>query len=369
MYLAPSKNIIMNKFKFYFILFSTLLVLFSSCNKDDDELAVTPLRDFGAQFKTDSIAIDKYLQTHYLNLESVTDIASVVNSADLIKKMPTTGTLPPSIFTLFNSPTLPRLLIKKIKKHDIIYSVYYLQFSEGDSAEKPCPLDEVLVTYRGTSLKSGTETQSTGQVEVINATEFENNPTNSKFTLSSTIAGWQEIFPLFGKGTFDETATGNGPNVYSNFGSGIMFLPSGLAYYNGSRTNIPSYSPLVFSFQLLNLKRIDNDGDGIFTIDEIVKNTDYSFTYSDSDGDGIVDFLDFDDDNDGFPTRNEIKKPTPFQGTSLYYPFNPIVDNPLTTDIDESEPKGIPDKSGDFSTPTRVRRHLDKTAKPPYTTY
>jgi hypothetical protein len=293
----------MNKFKFYFILFSTLLVLFSSCNKDDDEPAVTPLRDFGAQFTTDIDDIELYLSTHKLNSDII-DYAVNVNSSNLLIKCPSTDL---ARLSLLNENTSPKLLSKLVKKHDITYKVYYIQFQEGNAEEKPCPLDEVLVTYRGTSLKSGTETQSTGQVEVINATEFENNPTNSKFTLSSTIAGWQEIFPLFGKGTFDETATGNGPNVYSNFGSGIMFLPSGLAYYNGSRTNIPSYSPLVFSFQLLNLKRIDNDGDGIFTIDEIVKNTDYSFTYSDSDGDGIVDFLDFDDDNDGFPTRNEIK--------------------------------------------------------------
>ena len=303
MYLAPSKHIIMNKFKFYFILFSTLLVLFSSCNKDDDEVAATPLRDFDEQFKTDIEDIELYLSTHKLNSDII-DYAVNVNSSNLLIKCPSTDL---ARLSLLNENTSPKLLSKLVKKHDITYKVYYIQFQEGNAEEKPCPLDEVLVTYRGTSLKSGTETQSTGQVEVINATEFENNPTNSKFTLSSTIAGWQEIFPLFGKGTFDETATGNGPNVYSNFGSGIMFLPSGLAYYNGSRTNIPSYSPLVFSFQLLNLKRIDNDGDGIFTIDEIVKNTDYSFTYSDSDGDGIVDFLDFDDDNDGFPTRNEIK--------------------------------------------------------------
>lgn len=324
----------MNKFKFYFILFSTLLVLFSSCNKDDDEPTVTPLRDFGAQFTTDIDDIELYLTTHKLN-PNIVDFAANVNSSNLLIKCPSTDL---ARLSLLNENTSPKLLSKLVKKHDITYKVYYIQFQEGNTEEKPCPLDEVLVTYRGTSLKSGTETQSTGQVEVINATEFENNPTNSKFTLSSTIAGWQEIFPLFGKGTFDETATGNGPNVYSNFGSGIMFLPSGLAYYNGSRTNIPSYSPLVFSFQLLNLKRIDNDGDGIFTIDEIVKNTDYSFTYTDSDGDGIADFLDFDDDNDGFPTRNEIKKT---DGT--LYLFNEI-----------------PGCDGLATDPNRIKRHLIK---------
>lgn len=336
MYLAPSKHIIMNKFKFYFILFSTLLVLFSSCNKDDDEVASTPLRDFGAQFKTDSISIDKYLQTHYLNLDGITDIASVVNSADLIKKMPTTGTLPPSIFTLYNSPNLPRLLIKKIKKHDITYSVYYLQFSEGDSSEKPCPYDEVLVTYRGTSLKS--ETDVLTQELIVTETEFENSPVANLFNLGTVfVKGWPEIFPMFGKGVFDETATGNGPNVYANYGAGIMFLPSGLAYYQQSpQTNIPSYSPLVFSFQLLNFKRIDNDNDGILTVDELAVNSEGK--YADTDGDGIYDFGDFDDDNDGFTTRNEIKKP---DGT--LYLFNEI-----------------PGCDGFATDPNRIKRHLIK---------
>lgn len=303
MYLAPSKHIIMNKFKFYFILFSTLLVLFSSCNKDDDEVAATPLRDFDEQFVADSTAIYTYLTTHYLK-EGVTDYAQEVNSVDLIKTLPTTGTIPPSIYSLLNSPTLPKLLYKEvtIASHGMNtpYKVYYLQFREGDSSEKPCPFDEVLVTYRGTSLASGTG-------GTVSETEFDNSSIGIKFTLSATVSGWGEIIPLFGKGIFDETATGNGPNVYNNYGAGIMFLPSGLAYYNGSRTNIPSYSPLVFSFQLLNLKRSDNDNDGILTVDEIIRNTDNTFTYIDTDGDGIYDFGDFDDDNDGFTTRNEIK--------------------------------------------------------------
>lgn len=305
----------MNKFKFYFILFSTLLVLFSSCNKDDNEVVSTPLRDFDEQFVTDSTAIYKYLTTHYLDLENVTDIASVVNSAGLIKKMPTTGTLPPSIYSLLNSTTYPKLLYKEVTvaSHEMNtpYKVYYLQFREGDVSEKPCPLDEVLVTYRGTSLKSETETLTNGtQVTVVNETEFENSPVSSLFALSSVVSGWQEIFPMFGKGTFDEVATGNNPNVYTNFGAGVMFLPSGLAYYNGSRTNIPSYSPLVFSFQLLNLKRVDTDNDGILTVDEIVKNSNGIYvadSYVDTDKDGTADYRDFDDDNDGFPTRNEIK--------------------------------------------------------------
>lgn len=342
-----------------------MLLMSLSCSKSDDDEVVTPLNDYTTQRDADRNTIETYLDTHYLNLESVTDISSVVNSADLIKKLPTTGTIPPSIFSLLGSTTYPKLLTKEVEDDGIKYLVYYLVFNEGNTTEKPCPFDEVLVTYRGTSLEKVSE-------GVVSATEFDKATLGVKFPLNSLVGGWREIIPFFGKGTFDEVATGNGPNVYTNYGAGIMFLPSGLGYFNGNGGSalIKSYSPLVFSFQLQNFIRIDNDNDGIMTVDELAVNSEGK--YADTDGDGIYDFGDLDDDNDGYTTRNEIKKPTPLginQGTSLYYPFNPIIDNPLTTDIDESEPKGIPDKSGDFSTPTRVRRHLDKTAKPPYTTY
>jgi hypothetical protein len=42
-----------------------------------------------------------------------------------------------------------------------------------------------------------------------------------------------------------------------------MFIPSGLGYYAAGSASIPSYSPLVFSFKLFELQRLDQDGDGI----------------------------------------------------------------------------------------------------------
>ena len=82
------------------------------------------------------------------------------------------------------------------------------------------------------------------------------------------------------------------------------------------------------------------------------------------------------DDGDGFLTKFEVKKPTTFLGLSLYYPFNPVADDPSTPE-NEFEPKGIPSKDiididtnePDGTTLTRLRRHLDKTAKPPYNVY
>ncbi|WP_204902264.1 hypothetical protein, partial [Psychrobacter sanguinis] len=64
----------------------------------------------------------------------------------------------------------------------------------------------------------------------LRVTQFE----ESKFPQSffqlfteSTIPlkGWSEIFPQFGKGTY--TTNPDGTISYSNFGAGVMFLPSG----------------------------------------------------------------------------------------------------------------------------------------------
>ena len=155
-----------------------------------------------------------------------------------------------------------------------------------------------------------------------------------------------------------------------------MFLPSGLGYYNLNAGIIPAYSPLIFSFKLKGVRFMDHDRDGILSKDEdLPKNGDLYgdgfFNNDNTDNDAFQNFQDIDDDGDGAFTRDEIRKPTPLtagQGTSAYYPFNPISDNPSTT-LNESEPKGIPDASGNGTLLTRTRRHLDKNAKPPYTTY
>lgn len=334
-----------------------MLLMSLSCSKSDDDAVVTPLNDFGVQYKTDIDNIELYLETHYL--DTSTDYAAEVNRADLIKEIPTNGNQP-SLKSLETSTTYPKLLFKEVtvdSHNSTKYKIYYLVFNEGNVTEKPCVLDDLLVTYRGTALEKTSE-------GVVSAKEFTNIPISSKLTLSSTIGGWQEIFPLFGNGTFDEVATGNGPNVYTNYGAGIMFLPSGLGYFNGTGPtgSIKAYSPLVFSFQLLNFLRADNDNDGILSVDEIVRNTDNTFTYTDTDGDGAPDYRDLDDDNDGYTTRNETKYINSSDPLSEvhYYPFNGTsTDDPNTLWVDERQ--GIPSCSNDFTTPTRKRKHLDNT--------
>jgi hypothetical protein len=99
--------------------------------------------------------------------------------------------------------------------------------------------------------------------------------------------------------------------------------------------------------------------------DKILSKYEYAFDEDgkliDQDADKVPDVYDFDDDNDGYLTKNEIKYTYTDNGVTYtnYYPFfGAALDDPGTLFVDES--KGIPDCANDFTTASRIRKHLDK---------
>jgi hypothetical protein len=324
----------MNKFKYYFILIITCLSLFS-CSKDDNSVAVEPLRDFGEQFATDNATIEEYLNSYYI---TVTENPGATDDQDVVfTKIPEGGNQP-SILSYLNSATFPKLLSRSVELHDITYKIYYLVLREG-IGEKPCNVDGVLTSYRGDYLYQST----VSEVTILTATQFEEvKYPDSFFNLYSVIVGWSEIFPQFKTGT--AMSNSDGTVSYTDFGAGVMFLPSGLAYYSSGQGSIPSYSPLVFSFKLYGLNRTDLDGDGILSYLEDLDGDGYMRVLAegvtnpdDTDGDEIPNYLDVDDDGDGYTTKSEITN------NGVVYPFSLI-----------------PDCSGNTENPTRLKKHLDK---------
>src|SRR5690606_26668749 len=97
------------------------------------------------------------------------------------------------------------------------------------------------------------------------------------------------------------------PVTFADYGVGVMFLPSGLAYYNQVTGAVPRYSPLIFTFNLYELNYRDHDNDGILSKDEVANPGDNPLDY-DSDNDGIPNMYDKDDDNDSYLTRFEISE-------------------------------------------------------------
>lgn len=314
----------MNKFKYYFILIITSLSLFS-CSKDDNSsIEEVPLRDFQEQFEADNDSIEKYLNNYYI--EEIIQAPGEPQDQDVkMAKIPVGGTQE-SIMSLLNSTTFPKLLVKNVELHDITYKLYYLVLREG-VGEKPINVDGIFATYKGTLLNETIFDQSFDPQSLWN---LDGTGTRGVF-----VEGWRQIFPQFRTGTYDESENNDGTLVYTDFGAGVMFLPSGLAYYSTGSSVIPSYTPIVFSFKLYEVRRYDHDNDGIPSCLEDIDGDGY-VNNDDSDEDGIPDYLDIDDDGDKFTTRSEIT-------------INGVV-TPFAS---------IPDCSGNTTNSSRKKKHLD----------
>jgi hypothetical protein len=342
----------MNKFKFYFIVLITTFSLFS-CSKDDTTTEITPIRDYKLQFDADNATIETYLEANYI---IVTDNPGETDDQDVTIAKITDAATQPSIMSYLNSATFPKLLTRPVNLHGIEYTIYYLVLREGEKntatlkgGESPTNTDAVLASYSGSYLQNTTA----ADVPSVTATQFEESKfPNQFFSLLGTIKGWGEIFPQFKTGSYDSN-NDDGTVTFTDFGAGVMFIPSGLAYFQNGPGSIPSYAPLVFSFKLYEIQRLDTDGDGILNYQEDLDGDRYMYDYrnlinyptkpstnpDDTDGDGIPNFVDIDDDGDNYTTKLELKKP---DGT--YHTF-----------------ETVPSCSGQT-----VKRYLTANCKPPY---
>jgi FKBP-type peptidyl-prolyl cis-trans isomerase len=428
----------MNKFKFYFILLITTVSLFS-CSKNDSA-PVEPPRPYADQYTTDKTDIDSYIDTHYIfsvdsdytiSFGSLSKTGTIVTSttsdvitgektdfigellvgddlymSDGITKIGTILEIISSTSikltsnalstndkitfsvkkeTIRNQTTYP-LKSKEVNLDSVKYTVYYLVLREG-VGQSPCNVDGVLTSYRGDYLSRDATTK------LVSAFKFEEvKYPQTMYSLYEVITGWSEIFPLFKTGTSDINA--NGTVTHKDFGAGVMFIPSGLAYYNTGKGSIPAYSPLVFSFKLYEIQRLDQDKDGIPSYLEDYNGDGFMRVLATGvdnpddfpDKDGIPNFLDVDDDGDNYTTKLETQYINPLDPNKVtrYYPYDGVlVDDPATLFVDERQ--GIPRKftgpllnpsapesstnvptpqPSDYTDPLRLRIHLDKEHHP-----
>lgn len=307
----------MNKIKFYFILSMLSLALFS-CSKDK-EAEVAPPREYSVQYATDIKDIEEYLKTYY--------IEEVTTDFDIkISKIPTGGTQK----SIWEQTTYP-LKFREVNLHGLKYKLYYLVLNEG-IGESPSNVDAVFTAYKGDYLQQVTK----DGVTTLTVTEFERSSNPQQFfQLTSVIRGWSEVFPLFKKGTY--TSNSDGTVSYKDFGAGVVFIPSGLGYYNSGSGSIPSYAPLVFNVKLYEVQRNDQDGDGIPSYLEDLDGDGYMYSFTnttlyptkpttnpdDTDGDEVPDCFDVDDDGDNYTTKLE-RSYKDANGVVKYYDFADI---------------------------------------------
>lgn len=312
---------------------------FASCKKDDDpEEVVIVIEDREVQQAKDMIALNAYLDTHYYNANDINALLPNAKLSDIIIiKVEDGGTVPAGYTKLKDAVGEP----KTTTFADIDnYEYYLLDLNTGGGIDAPMFSDKIRINYEGFTLDD--------VVFDYSVFPFDSDLIGNGSTTSGLIPGWRKIIPSF-KTAESFVENGDGTINYQNHGLGIMFLPSGLAYFSNPTTSIPAYSPIIFKFELLQMFENDHDGDGIPSYLEDLNN-DGEFTVNvesladvnddDTDGDGIPDYVDTDDDGDGKLTKNEIVISKVTETTLEAVKNTPLAYNQVLLNKINKEPNG-----------------------------
>jgi hypothetical protein len=277
-------------FRKYTLFALALIALVSSCKKDDDSGPVFVEADRTEQQVIDGDSLIFYLQTHYYNASTFTTPGNYHVADIVINELPKDDD---GNYLAMPDPDNNTLLFDAVQTKtttylEVDYVYYILMLNEG-GGERPNFSDDVRVNYSG-MLQSD---------DIFDSTV---NPVT--FDLLNLIQGWRLVMPEFRASVGDPIIEDDGTISYNDYGLGVMFLPSGLAYYGSPPLGVTRYANLVFKFELYQTEINDHDLDLIPSYLEDIDNNINLFN-DDSDSDSVPNFLDVDDDGDGVLTKFE----------------------------------------------------------------
>lgn len=282
-------------------------LLLASCEGDDGlDFEVVPPLLLADVIIEDEAEIVEYLQTHFYNYEEFAnppanfDFRIVLDTiaGDNADRTPLINQVESRTVTISSSDFL-----LDDEEEDIPHTYYILSAREGLGAN-PTFADSTFVRFQGQLLD--------GQI-------FDEVTTIAAFDLATFQQpgfGGTRAFRGVGEG-IQQIRAGNeiidnpdGTFEIPGSGIGMVIFPSGLGTFNGIRSPIPQYAPLIFTFEVLATTNADHDGDGIPSFMEDVDGDGLVFndnTDSGTETFGIFpNYLDPDDDNDGISTSEEI---------------------------------------------------------------
>jgi hypothetical protein len=265
------------KIHFYFL---CIIVGFVSCSKNDgtEGLIVVPEADRTEQQVIDRDSLLGYLETHYYNSGTFVNNTNPSINDLIISEVPSDGVIPdPANNTLL----IDAVEIKNTIFSEVDYEYYVLRINQGGGPIKPHFTDDVRVNFIG---------------NLLNEEVFDSTSTPIDFDLAALVIGWGRVLREFNTAeSFIENS--DGTVDFTNAGVGVMFIPSGLGFFASSPPSVPLFSPLIFKFELFQSEINDHDSDGIPSYLEDLDN-DLDVTDHDTNGDGLLNYLDPDDDGD-----------------------------------------------------------------------
>ena len=266
------------------LLISTILFI-ASCSNDDNNVNTTidlePVLD---QYILENDSIVTYMKTHFYNYEDFQNLASN-SSVDLV--IDTISGDNSNKVSIFDQITTFTVDIVDENDEIVPHNMYYIINREGNG-QNPSVADSVFVSYKG--------------FRPYSDDVFDSKPFPVWLDNVFNIRGFKEFTSFLKRG--DVIINNDGTYDFENFGIGFVIMPSKLGYYDNSTSKIPAYSPLIFQVNLHTLNVTDHDLDTINSIEEDL-NGDNDLFNDDTDEDGIPNFQDIDDDNDGILTKDE----------------------------------------------------------------
>jgi hypothetical protein len=261
------------------------IVGFASCSKDDEtDPIIVDERDRAEQQAKDKDSLIGYLETHYFNSSAFVSNPNPSLNDLVITNLPDGESVPADHTLLIDA-----IEIKTTVFADTDYEYYILRLNQGGGLDRPHFSDDVRVIYSG---------------NLLNEEVFDSAVTPTDFDLAGIpVTGWGRVLPEFNVAEFF-IEPGDGTVSFNNAGVGVMFLPSGLAFFSDNLDNIPIYSPLIFKFELYQSEINDHDLDGVPSYLEDLDG-DLNLNNDDTNEDGFPNYVDRDDDGDGTLTIEE----------------------------------------------------------------
>ncbi|MDT0559461.1 FKBP-type peptidyl-prolyl cis-trans isomerase [Ichthyenterobacterium sp. W332] len=271
------------------VLVLTLSLLIASCRPDDGGSTTPVANDRTEQQVIDDAALVEYLNTHYYNATTFDGSGGFTIEDIDIMELPKDDD---DNYLPLPDPDNNNLLIEDVEEIattflDVDYKYYILRLGQNGGGESPKFSDDIRVRYSG-NLEDGTI--------------FDSAVTPVEFDMTNVIQGWNRVMPQYN--TAESFEIIGGEVIYTNYGLGVMFLPSGLSYFATPPFGVPAYANLVFKFELLQFEENDHDNDGIPSYLEDL-DLDLNLFTDDTDENSVPNYIDNDDDGDGVLTINE----------------------------------------------------------------
>ncbi len=276
----------------------TAFVVFSCNKEDDDSPEIIPPRDRGEQAIVDDQALIEYLSTHFYNYE---EFENPDEDFDYVVRFDTIADENQGKTPIIDSD---KLLTKTVNYRGVDQQLYVLVAREG-AGEKPSFADSTLVSYQGELLDGSVFDSRLKTPTWFNLTAYVQAGVNGNSIIPGPVEGFAEGLEEFRAASGFVVNPDNTIKWNNDFGVGAIFMPSGLGYFSSPQSGIPAYSPIIFAINMYRVNEADHDRDGVASLLEDLDGDGDLFN-DDTDGDGLPNFSDADDDGDGRLTKDEL---------------------------------------------------------------